>query len=62
MKLKLILKNYTFISKFINYNNIYLGLFTFKNNFVSCKDKLYRLICLDSNNLMLIFVSPYNKD
>tara|TARA_B100000963_G_C22639395_1_gene679532 strand:+ start:3325 stop:5997 length:2673 start_codon:yes stop_codon:yes gene_type:complete len=55
------LKNYTFISKFINYNNIYLALVTFKNNFVSCKDKLYRLICLDSNNLMPIFVSPIIK-
>ena len=55
------LKNYTFVSKFEKYKNVYVALITFKDEFCKCNDKLYKLITIDAENLKLINITSLFK-
>lgn len=55
------LKNFTFVSKFVKYNNIYIALITHKDEFCNFNDKLYKLITIDSETLKPVNVSSLFK-
>jgi len=55
------LKNFTFVSKFVKYNNIYIALITHKIEFCNFNDKLYKLITIDSETLKPLNISSLFK-